>query len=375
MMRGEVMRLLIAIVGACLLFGTPTAKAADPKFVEAIVAAMKKKYPDFNVYCDLPESDRKTSTVDTVLELAVAAKGRYADPMGSGLEAGSKLREACGRETKNYTAADLEMSSPDQIRASAGKAADLKFPDRPSDIKAARQAGMAIYKPEGAGPFPALVIMHRCIAMRSDPDLLQWAQRAVRAGYVAFMVDSVGGRGVDSICYGPKGDITYERGAKDVLQAVEHLKGFDFVDRTRIAATGYSWGAMVSLMSTSKLIRTALGGDGPVATVPFYPACVDGMGIVRSDVDRPALVLMGGSDTEANPADCLKKFEPIKAAGAPLDWFVFPGQTHCWDCPSMSGFKKTDILGNVVHYNYNDAVTQDSAQRMFDFLSRSLSKN
>lgn len=365
---------ILIMLSALLLLAPFAAAAADPKFVEAIVAAMQKKYPDFKVYCDLAEADRKSSTVDTVLELAVAAKGRYGDPMGSGLEAGNKLREACGREAKTFTAADLETSSPDQIRANASKAADLKFPDQASDLATARRATMAIYKPEGAGPFPALVIMHRCAGMQNDPDLLRWAQRAVAGGYVAFMVDSLASRGIDTVCYGPKGEVTYERGAKDVLQAIEHLKRFDFVDGKRIGVAGYSWGAMVALMSTSRIMREALGGTGPATAVPFYPGCIDGMGIVRADIDRPTLVLMGGSDTETPPADCVKKFEPLKAAGAPLDWHVFPGQTHCWDCPAMHGLKKTDIQGNVVHHVYDAAVTEDSAKRMFDFLARSMPK-
>lgn len=367
---------ILTLLFACLMLMVFAAQAqaqqGDPKFVEAIVAEMKKKYLDFNTYCAMDEAARKKATVDTVLDLAIASKGRYADPVNSGLEAGSKLREACGREAKVFTAADIEMTSPDQLRTNATKAADLQFPAAISDLASARRAGMAIYKPEGVGPFPALVIMHRCVAMGSDPDLLQWAQRAVARGYVAFMVDSVGGRGVDTICYGPKGDITYERGARDVLQAVEHLKGFDFVDKARIGATGYSWGAMVSLMAGSRAMREALGGSGPAAVVPFYPACVDGMGIVRSDVDRPALVLMGSADTEANPADCTKKFEPMKAAGAPIDWHIYPGQTHCWDCPAMNGFRKTDILGTVVTYTYSAGTTQDSADRMFGFLDRSM---
>ncbi len=367
---------ILLAISLSLAAATPAmAQKADPNFVPKIVEAVQKKYPDFNVYCQMDEPERKKVTVDTVLDLAIAARGKYSEPVASGLEAGSKLRELCGRDAKKLTAADLDMTSPDEIRANAAKAADLKFPAVTADLAAARGAGMAIYKPDGAGPFPALVLMHRCVSMAADPDLLNWAREAVARGYVAFLVDSVGGRGVDSICYGPKGGITYERGVRDAMQAAEYLRQFDFVDKQRVGVAGFSWGAMVGLMTGSKLLSEALkAGEPPAAVVSVYPACVEGMGIVRRDIERPVLVLMGGADSEAQPVDCIKHFEPMKASGVPIDWHVYPGQTHCWDCPSMNGAKKTDILGNAVVYTYSAGTTIDTAKRMFEFLDRKMAK-
>ena len=49
-------------------------------------------------------------------------------------------------------------------------------------------------RPEGEGPFPAVVMLHGCNGLWRPWDDL-WAGRLVRWGYVAFQVDSFGPRG------------------------------------------------------------------------------------------------------------------------------------------------------------------------------------
>ena len=54
---------------------------------------------------------------------------------------------------------------------------------------------------------------------------LWWRQhltrRAVAQGYVAMLVDSLGPRGVDSVCMGPKGGVHFFVGVKDAYQAAD----------------------------------------------------------------------------------------------------------------------------------------------------------
>ncbi len=376
------MKAFAAIIGAGLLLAMqlPAAVQAqgkpDPAFVEKIVATLKGKFPDINVYCQMDEEARKKLTVDTVLDLAIAARGRYAEPVASGLEAGAQMRSACGRGAKTFTAADIEMLSPEQIRANAARAADIAFPTTTADLSNARLGVTAIYKPAGQGPFPALIVMSRCSAGATDPDLPNWAVETVKRGYVAFILDWIGSRGVDSICYGPKGGITYERGVRDALLAAQHLRGFDFVDKQRIGLTGFSTGGMMGMMASSKLLgETLAAGERVNAAVAVYPACVAGLGVLRQDIDKPLLVLMGDADTEAPPEECLPGLEKLKQAGAPVTWHVYPNATHCWDCPKMSGYSKTDIRGAKVVYSYSSAITADTANRLFGFLDQALGVN
>jgi len=55
-----------------------------------------------------------------------------------------------------------------------------------------------IYKPRGDGPFPAVVILHGCSGIGNRTYL--WASRLKGWGYVSFIVDSLGPRGVHDTC-------------------------------------------------------------------------------------------------------------------------------------------------------------------------------
>jgi dienelactone hydrolase len=263
-------------------------------------------------------------------------------------------------------------------------AADLQFPGQVAALDGRERPRMALFKPEGSGPFPALVLLHQCgglgASRRPNESMLGWAREAVAHGYVALLVDSLEQRGVDSVCFGPKGGLHFARGVKDALQAAAHLRTFAFVDRQRIALAGYSWGAMVGVLASS---RSWSGRAVPdtrfAATVAFYPGCFNirpptaaAYEIVQPDIDRPLLVLLGQLDTETPADECVAKLGAAKAAGAPVEWHVYPQATHCWDCRQLDGFSKTDVRGNNVVYRYGADDTADSRRRMFEFLDRTM---
>ncbi|MCX7155126.1 MAG: dienelactone hydrolase family protein [Rhodocyclales bacterium] len=266
--------------------------------------------------------------------------------------------------------------------AQPAQASDLQFPAEPSALSAVERPRMALLKPEGVGPFPALVLVHQCGGLGSprwqNQSMLGWAKDAVARGYVALLVDSLGPRGVDTVCYGPKGGVFFSRGVKDALQAAEHLQKFDFVDRKRIALAGFSWGAMVSVLASSaRWSGNAVPTTRFAAAVAFYPGCFTirpptaaSYEIVQPDIDRPLLVLMGQLDNETPADECAAKLGAAKAAGAPIEWHVYPQATHCWDCSNLDGFSKTDVRGTTVTYRYSVEDTTDSRQRMFQFLDR-----
>jgi dienelactone hydrolase len=210
--------------------------------------------------------------------------------------------------------------------------------------------------------------------------MLGWAREAVAQGYVALLVDSLGPRGVGSVCYGPKGGVHFAQGVRDALQAAAHLRNFAFVDPKRIALAGYSWGAMVGVLASgARWSSNALPATRFAAVVSFYPGCFSirpptaaADEIVQPDIDRPLLVLMGQLDTETPADECVAKLGAAKAAGAPVEWHVYPQATHCWDCLQLDGFAKTDVRGNRVTYRYSREDTADSLQRMFRFLDRAM---
>lgn len=262
------------------------------------------------------------------------------------------------------------------------QADDLKFPTDVSSFSVFSRPQMALYKPEGTGPFPALVLLHQCgglgSARWSNQSMLEWARMGVAQGYVVLMVDALGPRNVDTVCMGPKAGVHFGRGAKDAYQAAEHLRTLPFVDPQRIGLAGYSWGAMVGLLASSRGVAQQTKTPFS-AIVAFYPGCftlrpVNGSPyeLIRPDVNTPLLVLMGSEDTETPAAECVQKLEPVRASGAPIEFHVYPDTTHCFDCKNLDGFTKTDSRGNRVQYRYSEAVTADASKRMFAFLGARL---
>ena len=276
------------------------------------------------------------------------------------------------------------QSSSNPLLAAASLAKDLELPRETSSFSFFSVPRMSLYKPDGPGPFPALVLQHQCGGLGDgrwqNGSMLDWAKESVKRGYVALLIDSLGPRGVKTVCMGAQGGVNFPRGARDALQAAEHLRKFEFVDKKRIALAGYSWGAMVAALVSGNRWGTSLAaGDRFAVAVSFYPGCFtikpqagNPYEILNSDIDRPLLVLMGDKDTEAPASECVRRLEAAKSTGAPVEWHVYPGTTHCWDCKTLDGASKVDVRGNQVVYHYDRKVAEDSARRMFEFLDKTL---
>lgn len=238
---------------------------------------------------------------------------------------------------------------------------------------------MGLWKPKGDGPFPALILVHSCAGIREQIGF--WRKEAIARGYVVLVIDSFTSRG--SPTCNPTAPARPQRAVKDVYDAAQHLKTFPFVDKSRIAMLGVSWGGMVGLRAASPSFVTGSGLPGtPVdAIVNLYPACVlppfgtfPGAEILPPDVSTPTLVLLGGKDTELPPHECISRLELQKARGAPVELHVYPGATHCWDCSDQHNqtWSPPWAGGRTVVYVYDSKVTGESAQRAFEFLSRRL---
>lgn len=270
---------------------------------------------------------------------------------------------------------------PQRLRAAALAAPDLTYPDEPSGLSVFSRPQMALYKPEGDGPFPALVIEHQCGGLANahwqNMAILDWARTAVAHGYVALVVDSLGPRHADSVCNGPRNGVTPPRGVRDALLAGAHLASLPYVDKDRIAVVGYSWGAMIAVLASSREWAAALGdGFRFRAAAAFYPVCaplqrggLPPMEVVHADIDRPLLALLGGQDTETPAPECVSRMEKLQAAGAPVRLHLYPEATHCFDCKNLDNYSKTTARGVSVVYHYDEPATQDSERRLFEFLA------
>jgi len=74
----------------------------------------------------------------------------------------------------------------------AGAAVPFPAEPRPGSVYHSLQ------KPDGEGPFPAVVLLHTCGGLQQH--VLEWAQRLRAHEYVALVLDSFTPRGEKSVC-------------------------------------------------------------------------------------------------------------------------------------------------------------------------------
>jgi dienelactone hydrolase len=278
--------------------------------------------------------------------------------------------------------------TPWNLASDANSAPDLQMPTDITPIAEANFPKMLLLRPDGIGPFPAVMLGHQCgglVFSKVNPQaanwsMLEWAKRFHEAGYVTLLIDFMGPRGAQQVCQGPQAGVTLGRTTKDFYQAADHLRKLPFVIPDKVAMVGYSQGALIALFNNSKSFREEFRQTrGFDAYVSFYPPCrIMSLGpnkfsvdVVQKDIEQPHLFLLGGADNETPASDCQELLAPIKSSGKPVQIHTYPDETHCWDCKSLNGFTKPGRLGMVV-YKYSDQATLDSFERTKAFLKDSL---
>lgn len=254
----------------------------------------------------------------------------------------------------------------------------LQFPAAPVEGGPSHGVVMAVYKPPGPGPFPAIILLHTCGAFAENDQLSGWINAALANGYVAFPVDSYTQRGVfgDWGCGGGGLPSIVAARVRDGFDARTHLAQFPFVYKTRIAAMGFSQGGRVAyLLASEAMVHAFSHGGRFAAVVALYGQCFSPTSkavYARADMTTPVLSLLGGKDKDGDPAECLPRLEQAKAGGAPVEWHVFDWVGHVWDQPSRNPGRYIPFNEPPyqVWFQYDEAATQQSHELAFNFLGR-----
>ncbi len=131
-----------------------------------------------------------------------------------------------------------------------------------------------LFTPAGAGPFPAVVIMHGCDGLgwlrpaRSSWTLFKSdAQRYVAHGYVALVLDSFEPRRIAQACGAPM-TVSPTRRAWDALSAARYLGTRADIDLRHLVLQGDSHGGLRVLWT----LRQGASSPSPFAAgIAFYP--------------------------------------------------------------------------------------------------------
>jgi len=238
--------------------------------------------------------------------------------------------------------------------AEADKTVTFKGPQTENGISLTLTGQLT--RPKGAGPFPALVLLHGCSGLNRFYHV--WAERLAIWGYVALRVDSFGPRGASS-CHDfdqllelPK------KRAQDAYATKSFLSGLPYVDRNHIGVIGWSHGGWT-------VLATLNAGETEVspfqAAVAFYPFC----GEPLTKLNAPLLILAGELDDWC-PARLCSSRMPAKKTEHEIILKIYPGAYHCFD------WKGVDLEYMGHRLLYNPAASTDAQVRVREFLAKHL---
>ena len=223
----------------------------------------------------------------------------------------------------------------------------------------------ALAKPDGAGPFPAVVVLHGCGGMH-EATKQRLADHLVAWGYVAMLVDSYTTRGIQQACTSNQFP-TFAKRRQDAYGALAFLAGERFVDPQRVAAVGFSSGGWLALFVTEPNSQGLFELPNHLrfrAAVAFNPPCE----VAAARPAIPALILIGALDDWTPAADCSSKVASWGEEGPPVELVIYPGAYHGFYYTYLQPGRK--MFDHWLEYNAEAA--DDSDRRLRQFLDRHL---
>lgn len=213
-----------------------------------------------------------------------------------------------------------------------------------------------LYEPAGAGPFPAVVMLHGCggaYARQGGLNARQamWGEWLAAHGHVALLVDSFGARGLAELCTQRAAERPVQEDDRvgDAHAALAWLRQRANVDGRRVALLGWSHGGGVTLSAIGGAAAAPPATGGFSAAVAFYPGCT--RFARRADAfhpQAPLLVLIGEADDWTPAAPCRQLAAAVAARGEPMQLVTFPDTFHDFDNPALKAPRhRADVPGGV----------------------------
>jgi dienelactone hydrolase len=180
-----------------------------------------------------------------------------------------------------------------------------------------------LYRPSGAGPYPAIVLAHPCSGVAAHTAV--WGRLLASWGYVVVAPDSLGPRGEKTVC-GRGNIVSGNTRVADVAGALDFLNAQPFVRKNELGLIGHSHGGWTAVRAVQS--GYGLAARGLKAAVAYYPSC---QAQFDRDVAVPLLILIGDKDDWTPAENCRK----LQAAGFTRPGLVeavyYPNAFHSFD--------------------------------------------
>lgn len=190
-----------------------------------------------------------------------------------------------------------------------------------------------LVKPDGNGPFPALVVIHEWWGLNDS--VKNEARKLAEAGYVALAVDLFGKVAAD-----PQEAMKQVQGldqraaTAEMLAAAQYLRSQSFVKPGKVGSMGWCFGGAQSLILAINDPRLA------AAVIYYGKPITDPKELAK--IRAPILGIWGEAD-ESIPMSMVREFDKaLTEAKVRHEFHSYPGAGHAFANPSGGARYKPD---------------------------------
>ena len=233
--------------------------------------------------------------------------------------------------------------------------------------------------PDGAGPFPAVVVFHGCAGLRI-PRYSGWTNWFHARGYAVFFVDSWGPRGIYRDCPAAPGSRAAAKPRSrwmhmalrigDAWAAVRHVARLPRIRSDAIVAFGFSHGGNVVFRSaTSGSIYDDLGNTGPryAAGIALYGSCLPFEGFPKPQA--PLLIIAGSEDPITRMRSCHRAKKARYPDDDSIQVHTIQGAHHGFDRPVIPGRRRWWKVDGFLRIEPNRKATEEARALIDRFLT------
>ena len=205
-----------------------------------------------------------------------------------------------------------------------------------------------LYKPTGAGPFPAVLVLHTSSGLR--PADHSYAGKLAEAGYVCLVPDFFKAYGLSQKTRQQTFTTHAQSLYADFASAIDMLKKMKEVQADRIGAVGFSNGGYWALMLAAK---------GQVQAGVSYYGAVNGAGTDNSlsafqaaftGKSSPVLVLHGVRDDTVAVRFAESLVSILKSANAPHEFKLYPNAGHSYERGNLDSEAAADSWEQTLRF-------------------------
>jgi dienelactone hydrolase len=237
-----------------------------------------------------------------------------------------------------------------------------------------------LYRPVGAGPFPAVVALHDCGGIdrpsSSGAQLYgEWGTLLSEKGFVVVFPDSYSSRGVGPQCRVRQTKVRASRErVADANAARRWLQSQTYVRPERISLLGWSSGAIAALWAVRPNSAPRDGSADFRSAVALYPGCRR-LRQTEWSARVPTLILIGGDDDWTPASTCQQMVAGARGRSARAVIVVYPGAQHEFDRANTPVRLRTGLVhtvdpGGRAHRGTTPDARADALKRVPQWLGR-----